>query len=258
MQHLHRSTLWRRKQKAPAKRGRKRTGHADEKFNLRLLARIFAYLARTGSDGHVAPRHTGWRSECPFVSMAGVRAFDCKADVLLAEREILQEFKGDNFAPIGLLIVSAWDAFGIDVRRRKRSLRDREKNEAMQLSAAKQIGKKEAGDLAKMMTLAVSQICRDYRISRDEAKKMVSSAIDNGEPWIKEFTDKDVQEGIKKRRGSFAAGCPSKVFRISPRMVSYWRRFDTFDIGMDMRHICKLRLPHLMREADKSRGAVTA
>lgn len=248
MQHLHRSTLWRRKQKAPSALGRKREGNADESYNLRLLATILAYVAQSGADGLATPNARAWESGRQFVSMAGVRAFRDKAAVLLAEKEMLEHFNRENYAPAGLLIVAACKAFQIDVWRRARRLKGGEGAQAKRLAAAKRIDKKSAAALAKKVTLAANQIARDHRIDKDEAKRLALAALENGEPWIYEFMQADADQGVALRRGSLRPPCPSKIFRISPRMASYWRRFDTFDIGMDLRNLCNVRLPWLMRQ----------
>jgi hypothetical protein len=248
MQQLHRSTLWRRKQKPASRLGRKREGSAGDKFNLCLLAKIFAYLARTGGDGFAGSGLAGWQGERLFVSMAGVLNFEGQQDVALAERAIEQEFGGRDFVPASLLVVAACEAFLIDVRRRTRRLKGAEGAEAAELSGRHRIKRKDAGRWAQMAALAAAQLTRDHELPKDEAKKLVTSALENGEVWIYEFLHKDPDQGDTLRELSLNPPCPSKFFRISPRMVSYWRKYETLDIALAMRHLCKSHLPRLMRD----------
>lgn len=201
MQHLHRSTLWRRKRKADSRLGRKRSYGADDEFNLDLLARVFAWVARQGGSA-------GYAGGKPFVPMNQAMAVKSAKDVRLARKHIEQNWQCEQMAvPVGLLVVAAWDAFHVDSRRRERSAK------------ARIIGR-----LSPRQKLAVDQIARAGRVTRADAEKMVRQALAKGEPWVFEFMGRDADEPTKFAGASCNLPCPSRYFRISRRMVSYWRR----------------------------------
>jgi hypothetical protein len=200
MQPLHRSTLWRRGQKPPSHLGRKRGDAAEDEFNLDLLAKMLVWLARSGGSA-------GYPGGRMFVPMNEVSAVESKRDIKLARKHIAMNWQCDEMAiPCGLLIVGAWDAFHVDTRRRGRSY-----------------NAKTAGELSPRERLAVAQIVRTG-VEKDEAERMVRQAVSKREPWIAEFMRGDADEPMGWSRASCNVPCPSRFFRISRRMVSYWRR----------------------------------
>jgi hypothetical protein len=224
MQHVHRSTLWRRKQKAASRLGRKRIHGADDKFNLVLLAKVFAWLARRGGAA-------GYAGGKAFVPMNQVMAVRSAKDIRLAQKHIEQNWRCDEMAvPVGLLVVSAWDAFHVDSRRRERSAKARL-----------------VGQLSPQAKLAVNQIARTTRVTKAEAEKLVRQALAKSEPWVFEFMGRDSDEPTKYARASCNLPCPSRYFRISRRMVSYWRRQEEArkTIASEMQVVAR----HFLRDA---------
>lgn len=143
-----------------------------------------------------------------FVPMNEVAAVKSKRDIKLARKHIAMNWQCDEMAiPCGLLIVGAWDAFHVDARRRERSAK------------AKFVGR-----LSPQQELAVNQIARTSKVDKAEAERMVRQACAKGEPWVFEFMKRDADEPTKYARASCNLPCPSGYFRISRRMVSYWRR----------------------------------
>jgi hypothetical protein len=208
MQRLHRSTVWRRKQRPPSGRGRKRAGHRDDRYNLRVVAKMLSYAYRAaGASGFDRGR--------VFVSMKDALALpvDDRVGGVLMMESLLKEMRktpqGD--LPVGVVIVAAWRALQPDARTRGLS-----------------------GD--KRKALAVRQVM-ESGMTRAEAEKLVTRAMKRGEEWVSLFAQDNADKPTGFTNTSDNLPCPSRYFRISRRMVSYWRQSDTRDVEMAIESI---------------------
>jgi len=175
---------------------------------------MFAHIGRSGgANGYVR------NGLDIYVPMEEVIALPDDDAVLIAEREIRRKWL--SRLPVGLLIAAAWDAFHPSARTRSRRVERNKKDEAK-------------GGLSPAEKKAVDQIAEGYRIPKEQARQLVLQAVEKDEPWIKEFLVKDADERTRFKHTSGALPCPSKFFRISARMVSYWRRFKRDDYANEM------------------------
>jgi len=213
MQQLHRSTLWRRQQRPPSDRGRKRTGHRDDRHNLRLVAKMLAYAYQSAGG-------SGFDRGRVFVSMKDAIALpvDDRVGGVLMMEDLLAEWRrtpqGDF--PVGLVIVAAWRALHPDARRR--GLSDDKKRK-----------------------LAVRQVM-ESGMTRAEAEKLVSRAMSRGEKWVTLFAQDNADKPTGFNNTSDKLPCPSRYFRISRRMVSYWRQYETREMESAIQSIAAPQL----------------
>ena len=179
MQRLHRSTLWRRKNKKPSVKGRARVGCANDKHNLELLSRLlYAVAEKSGKVG------------VSSVSMTDAQAAPVCPDII---RRL------EKMAPAGLLVVACWDALRPEILRR-----------SVQTKTSK-----------GMQQRAIFALIADG-MQRGAAAKLVYAA--GSAEWVLVLAAGGVH-GDKpgEVRISGRTACPSRWFKISRRMVNYWR-----------------------------------
>jgi hypothetical protein len=191
MQHLHRTTLWRRKRKAASNRGRNRRGNARERFNVRLLAKLLRAFYETG-------RHGKKRAVSMTEAIDAPIDHTCRA----IERALWQRSE-----PVGLMVLAAWELFRPEEWRRRNAAR------------GAGVSKEKAGKAIERA--AVAACVRDYGWSEAEAKKFVSDH--RGEPWLAEFAGGSRGSQSLATTPSGNAACPSNFFKISRSTLSYYR-----------------------------------
>lgn len=181
MQRLHRSTLWRRKNKKPSTKGRARVGCASDKRNLELLSRLlYAVAKKSGKRG------------LESVSMADAQSAPICHDII---RRL------EKMAPAGLLVVACWDALRPEVRRR---------------SAQTKTSK-------GMQQRAISALVADGMPSLDAAKLVYAAG---SAEWVNALASGGVPGEAGDIQVSDRPACPSRWFKISRRMINYWRNIE--------------------------------
>ena len=230
MQHLHRSTLWRRKQKSVSSKGRRRRCYGlRDSQDLEKLAKLLCAVAVTG--------HRNWNERRSVFGEAiggawnlGTAQGNERRSVSIGEA--METHKADSAFDttlkklkaaasheigVGLLVVAAWDFFKPETRRRSGRRIPSGKDAAIKL-------KRLEDDAVRAL------ISGDSKISEAQARKLVEEANPRGSGWVLEIVGGvagSLEVNAVERSQRLA--CPSKHFGISRAMVSYYRRSSLYD-----------------------------
>jgi hypothetical protein len=208
MQHLHRSTLWRRKQKSVSSKGRRRRCYGlRDSQDLEKLAKLLCAVAVTG--------HRNW-NERRSVSIG--EAMETHADDAVFDAALKKlKATASHEIGVGLLVVAAWDYFKPETRHRSGRRIPSGKDAAIKL-------KRLEDDAVRAL------ISGDSKISEAQARKLVEEANPRGSGWVLEIVGGvagSLEVNAVERSQRLA--CPSKHFGISRAMVSYYRRSSLYD-----------------------------
>ena len=191
--------MWRRKQNKPSRLGRLRVGDARDKFNLHLLSKLLYAVAINA--------HADGRLRPCIMSQA--QPYPINQDIVRRLRDIE--------VPTGLLVVAIWDTLKPETRTRS----------------------VHTGWDQRTQLRAINALAADRVISRAKAEGLVLSA--GNAPWVQLLAAGGVggeKPGAVQGLGRRVA-CPSKHFKITRRMVNYWRQFERDGIWMDVRSIVR-------------------
>ncbi len=213
MQQVHRITLWRRRRRAKL-RGRpvrRQKGGKEDAYNLNLLAKLLRAYCATLED----PQAAGARIS---MSVAKTMPGDMTCLVL---RDVLL---GGSPHPIGALIAAVWDRLTPEAHRRTNKARGRgiatKDNRRLQAFLAKNAGLPNPKETYAIENAAVDALVRSGH-NRTQARKLVEAASPRGEGWVREFAEQG-NPGTTFRPSDRRA-CASRWFKITPRMLSYYR-----------------------------------
>jgi hypothetical protein len=240
MQQVHRTTLWRRKRKAKAKgrSDRRLKGGKEDSYNLNLLAKLLrAYWASFEAQ---APG--GGISMSVAKTMPEDMAFSVLRNLLL----------GGSPYPVGALVAAVWDRLTPETQRRTNKARGRgvsiKRNQKLQTFIAQNAGLPNAKETYAIENAAIAVLVRSGH-SKASARKLVEGASPRGEGWVREFAERG--NAGTTISPSHRPACASRWFKITPRMLSYYRR--TYDCGQMADDICgrieKAFLDSLMAKA---------
>jgi hypothetical protein len=217
MQQVHRTTLWRRRRNASRKKpsSRRLKGGKEDAYNLDLVAKLMRAYVMTLEN----PQTLGER-----ISMGTARTVP-KDEMLVVTRFVLLE--GSSYPP-GAIVAAVWDRLKPEVCRRTNANRGRgvsiKNNKLVQAFAARNPGLSNPQEVRAIEKAAIAALVRGGH-SKAAATKLVEEAEPRGAGWVREFAQQGNAGAVF--RPSDRTACASRWFKISPRMLAYYRR--TYD-----------------------------
>lgn len=192
-------------------------GGKEDAHNLDLLAKLLcAYWATL--EAPQAPGAT--------VSMAAAKTIPQDMAFLVVRNVLL----GESAHPPGALVAAVWDRLKPEARRRTNKARGRgastKKNKRLREFIAKNAHLPNPKETYAIENAAIDVLMRNGQ-SRTAARKLVEGASPRGEGWVREFAQRG-NVGVIIRPSDRPA-CASHWFKITPRMLSYYR--GTYDCG---------------------------
>ena len=193
---------------------RRLKGGKEDAHNLDLLAKLLcAYWATLEAPGAT-------------VSVATAKTMPRDMAFLVVRNVLLD----GSAHPPGALVAAVWDRLKPEARRRTNKARGRgvsiKKNKRLRDFIAKNAHLPNPKETYAIENAAIAVLMRNGQ-SRSTARKLVEGASPRGQGWVREFAQRGNAGSTIRPSGRPA--CASRWFKITPRMLSYYRR--TYDCG---------------------------
>jgi len=150
--------------------------------------------------------------------------------------ESLERRMINSAAPLPVLILAAWSKLRPETRRRavnRRGAKDPQLSEKIAdiLRARPKLTKTAAARIAADEKAAIHELRRDHGMSQAAAEKLVRSQQPRGSGWVQELARQSCDATHKFIEPTNIPACPSRWFKTSRRMFSYWRNKEGEMIG---------------------------